>query len=163
MKLILSSLLLFALLGACSAPGASQTPTGGSSSPVLEPADADLMAIAKAYTGYTALNQDLRVSPQHGGIYVRTHLDASAEKTFNAKSFPYAEGAVAVKEGHLSAEGAIDRIYIMKKLKAGYDVANGDWFYAVLSPEGAVRQKGKEQLCIGCHQQAKSRDYVVGF
>ncbi len=159
--------LLASAMVACSAPTTSQTPANGSlasAAPAVlaEPNDVELKTLSQSYTGFASLNAQLRLSPQHGGIYVRTHLDPVALKAFNAKSYPFPEGALAFKEGHVGTEGPIDRIYVMKKIP-GYDPANGDWFYAMLAPDGAPRLKGKVPLCINCHAGAKNKDYIFGF
>ncbi|MGV3524970.1 MAG: cytochrome P460 family protein [Candidatus Sericytochromatia bacterium] len=153
------SSLVFTLIACTSTP---QTPATPGAPAVSEPSAAELKTLSESYKAFPALNDDLVRSAEHGGIFVRTHLDAAAMTAFQAKTFPLPEGSVSVKEGHPSADAAADRVYVMKKIK-GYDSANGDWFYAVLSPDGSVRQQGKMQMCIGCHGRAKASDYVFGF
>jgi hypothetical protein len=164
MKQILAlGCLFFGLVACSSAPNQSDNSDAtGNQNNAIEPSDADLKAFIQAYTGFQALNQDLRPSPQHGGIYVRTYLDQAADVAYKSKSYPFPDGAVAAKEGHTGATGPIERVYMMKKIK-GYDPANGDWFYAMMAPDGAPRLKGKVSLCISCHSGAKGKDYVFGF
>ena len=57
-----------------------------------------------------------------------------------------ADGAIHVKEGYSSADGAADAITVMKK-------DGGSWFYARYSPSGEVEMAGEGALgsCQGCH------------
>lgn len=153
---------LILVLGGCSAP--TSTPVTGSSPAVtpVEPTDADLKALAVAYKAFPALNQELKRSDTHNGMMVRTHLDVATMQAFNGKSYPYPDGATAVKEGHMTANGPIQTLFVMKKVK-GYDPNNGDWFYAMTAPDGMAMQKGKIQMCISCHTTARNQDFLYGF
>lgn len=159
------NLSLILLLSACTAPNAAPSATPNTTPSAQSPSelsDTELKNIAQSYTSYTALNQDLRSSQAHGGIWVKTYLDAATDKAFQAKSYPFPDGATAVKEGHPSADGAVEKLFVMRKIK-GYDPANGDWFYAMTDAKGQVQQKGKLQMCISCHSNAKAKDYLYGF
>lgn len=161
---MVSSSICISLLIACAAQpvpnGSNPTSTGMSG--VKEPSADELKALAMSYTKLPALNTDLKQSPMHGGVYVRTHLDEAANAAYQKKQFPYPDGATAFKQAHGSLTGPIDRIYVMRKIK-DYDPANKDWYYAVLSPEGTVRQSGKIGMCISCHDKYQAKDYIAGF
>lgn len=165
---ILASGLLLCTVVACTASSTPQAPantspsTGNQPTIATEPSDADLKTLAKSYTTFAALNTELRKSPTHDGMMVRTHLDVATMQAYNSKSYPYPEGATAVKEGHMTADGPIKTLFMMKKIK-GYDPNNGDWFYAMAAPDGTAMQKGRVQMCISCHSTVKNKDYLYGF
>ncbi|MGE3726316.1 MAG: hypothetical protein AB7I41_12240 [Candidatus Sericytochromatia bacterium] len=146
--LLAASVLLYTVV-ACTAPSTPSVPnTPSNNAPAaqpVEPSDADLKALAKTYTSFPALNTELKKSPTHEGMMVRTHLDSAAMQAFNSKSYPFPDGSVSVKEGHKSADGPTEALFVMKKIK-GYDTANGDWFYAMTAPDGTAMQKGKVQM-----------------
>jgi hypothetical protein len=57
-------------------------------------------------------------------------------------------------------------LYIMKKMKPGYDPKNRDWKYSVLekdlvSKKYKVIRSGRLTSCITCHSKFKSRDFVA--
>lgn len=167
MKSLLHALPALAALAittliACNPPASPQNPANTGSSAVAEMTDAEISALAKSYTSLPALNTELKKSPTHEGMMVRTHLDQAAMTAFTNKSFPLPDGSVSVKEGHKTAEGPVEMLFVMKKIK-GYDSANGDWFYAMVAPDGTAKGKGKIQMCISCHSTAKNKDYIYGF
>ena len=164
MKKLLAFFSSALLLTACSPATPPAVPLAGSSpsTTVKEPTVAELVSIAKTYTTLASLNSELKQSPMHGGVYVRTHLDEAANKSYQQKKFPYPDGSTAVKEAHGSKDGAVSRVYIMRKV-TGYDPANNDWFYAQLTPEFNVSSSGKVGHCISCHGKYRSKDYVAGF
>lgn len=158
MKSILGRVALGVILSlsACG-PSLVAAPEGASA----DMSEAELIDLAVAYKSYMAINTELKPSDIHGNR-VKTFLDPDGFKTYQDKSFPYADGTVSVKESYGSPDGSPEKLYVMKKI-AGYDPDNGDWFYAVMSPEGIASQSGRISLCISCHVKAKSKDYLYGF
>ncbi len=128
----------------------------------VEMTDEELKTLAATYTEtLKAINTELEPSSIHGAR-VKTFLDPTAFDAYQSQSFPYAANTVSLKESHASESGPITRLYVMKKIP-GYDTANNDWFYAVMSTEGVASQKGKVQFCIACHAGNKNKDYLFGF
>ena len=124
--------------------------------------DEELKTLAANYTeSLKAINTELEPSSIHGAR-VKTFLDPTAFDAYQAQRFPYAANTVSLKESHASDSGPISRLYVMKKIP-GYDTANNDWFYAVMSTAGVASQKGKVQFCIACHAGNKDKDYLFGF
>lgn len=76
----------------------------------------------------------------------------------NAKTVPFPDGAIVVKENY-SKEKKLAAITIMKKIK-GYNPEGGDWYWVKYSPEGKADKAGKVQGCIKCHGAHKMNDYV---
>lgn len=167
MKKPLIYLILLSSVGVshCAAPTPNDATTPNAPTPAGEVTgmtDDELKTLASSYTeSLMAINTVLQPSNIHGSR-VKTYLDATAFDAYTNKSFPYADQTVSVKESHGSANGPIERLYVMKKIK-GYDSTNGDWFYAVMSTDGVASQKGKVSFCISCHTGAKAKDYLFGF
>jgi hypothetical protein len=140
----------------------STTPPGAPSAAPVEMTDDELKTLASNYTeNLKAINTELEPSNIHGSR-VKTFLDPTAFDAYQSQSFPYAANTVSVKESHASESGPISRLYVMKKIP-GYDTANNDWFYAVMSTAGVPSEKGKVQYCIACHAGNKNKDYLFGF
>lgn len=150
------SLSVFSALLACTpAPPSSPTVEG-----VSEPTDAEIQALVQTYRDLSVLNAELEPSNIHGS-QVKTFMDAEALKSYQEQRFPYADGSVSLKESY-NGSGEIQRLYMMQKIE-GYDSNNNDWFYAVMSPEGEVRERGKVGYCISCHARVRDRDFLYGF
>lgn len=175
---LLSALLLILPLAHCSPdtpmpnslPDTSSNPSPETTAPSEENpkpqatamTDEELKTLAASYTeNLKAINTELEPSSIHGAR-VKTFLDPTAFEAYQKQQFPYADNTVSVKESHASDSGPITRLYVMKKIP-GYDTANNDWFYAVMSTEGIASQKGKVQFCIACHAGNKNKDYLFGF
>ena len=167
-QIILSSTTLL-ILAACTAvpsqvPVASSAP--GTNNSVTTPAegmtDAEIQTLIQNYKEFPALNEDLKRSGTHENMLVRTHLDPKAMAAFNSKTYPYANGVEVVKQGHKTADGPVEALFIMKKI-AGYDSENGDWFYAMTNGDGMVGDKGRMQMCSSCHGAVRNKDFIYGF
>ena len=88
-----------------------------------------------------------------------------AREVFEGRAdLPFPEGSIVVKDTfYLTDEGGIGErwnITVMKKREAGYDPDNGDWEYATAGPRKDIRVRGRWNLCIDCHLDALSTDYV---
>jgi hypothetical protein len=95
------------------------------------------------------------------GAYNRTFINEVA----NDNEGNLADGSILVMENLLDEDAAaLDAITVMKKI-ADIDPANGDWFYADLTPDGKVKLAGTRSAntlrCTvgGCHA---SGDFVFG-
>ena len=71
---------------------------------------------------------------------------ASADHIGAAGGGDMVDGAIHVKEGYSSADGAAEAITVMKK-------DGGSWFYARYTADGDVQLAGESALgsCQGCH------------
>ncbi|MBF2054178.1 MAG: cytochrome P460 family protein [Candidatus Sericytochromatia bacterium] len=167
-RLLLSSAALFALAACNASP--SQAPVSpsapgtdnGVSAPAEGMSDTEIQTLVQNYQSFPALNEELKRSGTHENMMVRTYLDPTAMAAFNSQSYPYANGTEIVKQGHKTADGPVEALFIMKKI-AGYDPENGDWFYAMTNGDGMVGDKGRIQMCISCHGAVRSKDFVYGF
>jgi hypothetical protein len=97
------------------------------------------------------------LSGAHMGGYVVTYWDDALVAWDLTGSAP--EGAIAVKNAYTDETGStIADITVMQK-RAGYDPANGDWFYAQYMADGTPMASGAVAMCVGCHASAPT-DYV---
>lgn len=78
-------------------------------------------------------------------------------------------GTVAVKTANMDGQPGVDAIVVMIKKEKGYDSANGDWYYDMRTPAGAIMNddkgnpvSGKVSMCIECHQGFRATDFLGG-
>lgn len=94
-------------------------------------------------------------------VYANEVAKASVDR--HAGSFPV--GAVLVKEhwergaGEARSPGPL---MAMEKMAAGFDPEHGDWRYVVVTEGGDVREDGKPDGCVLCHDDAP-HDHVFKF
>ena len=166
----LIALLASSLLVACSD---SETSTGGSSSSGQAsssssggaqaekgPGDfaADFKTSAKFFTNMAA---PVKGSSPHGTQ--QTWYSSNIKTLVSQASFTAPEGTVAIKEFDMTGDGSKRGIAVMIKKAAGYDTANGDWYYDMRDIAGVVQSDppaGKVAMCIGCHTGFKGTDYL---
>jgi hypothetical protein len=111
------------------------------------------------YRKWSRANNTAFLSKPHGRHEVYDFVNSAARKTFGAGKGKYKPGAVVVKEGWKAGKRSM--VWIMEKRPAGYDEANGDWYYATVKADGTVMEAGKVESCIACHESADN-DYVFG-
>ena len=98
-----------------------------------------------------------RGGPPHGAV-LQTFVNDLAFEALRSGRFPLPAGAVIVKENY-TADGRLANLAVMRKVE-GYNPEGGDWFWAEYSPDGRVLFEGKAALCIGCHAQKKTSDWI---
>jgi len=79
--------------------------------------------------------------------------------------FTVPEGTVAIK-AEFDASGENFLTVVMVKREAGYDAANGNWYYEGRLPDGSLASDptpGPAPLCVGCHDDSPDTDYLRGF
>src|SRR5262245_15032554 len=100
--------------------------------------------------------------PHHRLLSIVVRTNSEAFLAFHARNnLPV--GAIVVKEKHQDSDATEPPVEYaaMIKREAGYDPAHRDWeyVYVVTQPERKVT-RGKLELCIGCHSNAKDTDYL---
>jgi hypothetical protein len=138
--------------------------------------DANYSTMMSDYEGYQSwykVNKETitgdpfnALGPAHAGkegfreIYVnRTGKAVSTGKA----DYPYPVGTIIVKEtypGEGGMKGNLDNLTIMVKRSSGYDPANNNWEYLMITADNEVMAQGKLDMCIGCHAVAADDDYV---
>ena len=123
--------------------------------------DSEAYAPATFATSGYAKVLDCQKSPQHGGKYVRVWVADAAKDAFTAKTYPFAEGTIFVKEG-FEDSGCSDRskIWVMKKGDANVKGKAGDWHWQELDGDGVVVQQGQPGGFTGCHAAYNASDFV---
>ena len=102
----------------------------------------------------------------HGGPrgFREVYINATGKPTSDGQAaLPYPVGTTLVKETHSAqneAKGRLTDLTIMVKRGAGYDSANGDWEYLMVTPAMRIRSQGRIGMCINCHAAAITDDYV---
>lgn len=100
---------------------------------------------------------------------VQIWYSANIDPALDDDSLTAPVGTVAVKTANMDDQPGIDAIVVMVKKEKGYDSANGDWYYDMRTPAGAIMNddkgnpvSGKVAMCINCHQGFKTTDYLGG-
>ena len=117
--------------------------------------------IAGSYAKWTVYNKQPYASDTHGGRYVNNYANKTGaaygkfEKAGKLKA-----GSVLAKDsfvvdpaGHLS----VGPLFLMEKMKAGFNTPSGNWRYTLIGPDGSVigetGGKGSKnvEFCAECH------------
>jgi hypothetical protein len=127
--------------------------------------------IAMAYGSWRNYSKQPYVSTTHGSRYVNNYANATARaygKFEQSGKMPV--GSVLAKDSFLvSPDGKISLgpLFLMEKMKAGFNRDSGNWRYTMIMPNGSVagttKGNGSQvvQFCIGCHAAvADSQDHM---
>ena len=91
------------------------------------------------------------------GVYVTVYVnDTALESIKNATGM--ADNSIVLKENY-SADKQLVSVTVMQKIK-GYNLEGGDWFWVRFSTDSKVNDEGKVIMCLGCHTDAKTNDYI---
>lgn len=85
-------------------------------------------------------------------VYVNDQLKSSTQA-------PVQYGSIEVKENYADNK-ELKSITVMYKIE-GYNPQDGDWFWAVYSPDGKTLEAGKIDSCIGCHGTRAKNDFII--
>ncbi len=134
--------------------------------------DQELYELAKLTVGYHWFNnsdafQEAGTGTGHGLPYQRTRFDAVASDFLDTQGrvmegASFAEGSVIVKELYDSSE--VLKIYAVRLKETGHpDADSKGWVWGYLNSDGSVIEtaENKGAMCISCHSQAGSIDYVL--
>ncbi len=117
---------------------------------------------AVSYASFRRYSTQPYVSATHGSRYVQNFANDQARNYGlfeNAGTFR--PGAVLAKDSFQvkgNGQVAIGPLFVMEKMRAGFNAESDDWRYTMVMPNGSVfgttKGKGaqKVQFCIGCHQ-----------
>lgn len=176
--LTLALVLAAALAGACARP--PDSPAGVSTvNPHAKPTASDAGAAAPVRTlailptdfrtRYAKLSPARFLSQGHaaGRFDVEVYANDAAKAAIDRHAGTFAVGAVLAKEHWERSgdgEGALrpGPVMAMEKMTPGFDPEHGDWRYVVVSENGEVREDGKPDGCVLCHDDAP-HDHVFKF
>ena len=139
--------------------------SGDSGSDAVDPVE--VQAMADGYAAFERINATPTAS-QHGNastvnwwvpaeystMYRTLDPDAVAAATFP-------EGALVVKE-HLDEEGAPDGYTMMFKGPPGTNDEANEWWFARVTPDGALAENGAVGFCMNCHRAVEQSDWLYG-
>ncbi len=126
----------------------------------------------KGYTGWLKINASSYQSATHGGRYVNNYADSHGD--YRYKKFEKAGtmplGSVLAKDSFVvrpDGKVGIGPLFIMEKMKKGFNKSSGDWRYSMVMPNGKVAgmTKGKGmsmKFCAECHAGvAPDQDHIM--
>ncbi len=128
--------------------------------------------VAVSYSSWPRYSKRAYVSDTHGGRFVQNYANKKgrAYGAFeNAGTFP-AGTALAKDSFAVSGKGKVTAgpLFIMEKMRAGFNSESGDWRYTMVMPNGSVfgttkgKGAGNVEFCIGCHiSVAPDQDSVM--
>ena len=120
------------------------------------------LATAKTYRNWSGFNVRPYVSDTHGGRYVNNYANKAGEKAYGkfekAGKLPVA--SVLAKDSFLvDATGrlSVGPLFLMEKMKAGFNASSGNWRYTLIGPNGKVigvtggEGSKNVEFCAECH------------
>lgn len=129
-------------------------------------------AAAASYSGWRRYSKVAYQSSTHGERYVQNYANAAARAygAFeNAGVMP--AGSILAKDSFtVNGNGnvAVGPLFMMEKMKAGFNVESGDWKYTMIMPNGSVfgvtnsRNSAGMQFCVECHAAvAEGQDHMM--
>ncbi len=126
-------------------------------------------ATIRATRGWRAMSRTYMAS-EHG-MFLKVYANAAAASDY-AKAERGArlpQGAAVLKRSFrvdMAGNAAAGPIFVMERMAEGYDAPNGDWRFAVTTPDGKrVGESGGENApavayCAGCHKSARVQDFL---
>lgn len=110
---------------------------------------------ATSFSNWAKINQKPLLSQAHGGVFVTTYVNPTAQAAIKDKAASFPVGSIIVKESFEDANGkpgAKGTIFGMEKTDNG-------WFWVTTDSTGHVTGKGDSQqmqMCAQCHKAAKT-------
>lgn len=170
-KASLVSLLLLTSLVACdddsdgAGDTAGDTDTAGDASGGDASVDeAAIIEEAMAYEMLTQVNDEPLESVHGLAATMNLFVDAGAASLYPVipAGTVFDEDTIIVKE-QLNGDGSLNSLAVMYKGPAGYSADSGDWWFAVVNPDGSTQVSGQPGACVGCHMDAGETDWAFGM
>lgn len=121
----------------------------------MKKATDEIYTPATAYSSWSMkINKKPFLSKAHGGMFVTTYANQTAEAAIKSKSSTLPIGSILVKESHADQNGKPGMkatIFAMEKTTDG-------WIWVTTDATGHVMEKGNStqmQMCAQCHHSAK--------
>lgn len=153
------SLVLLAVAGC---PDIVPNETDGIESPPSAAALFSLITVADPYEEwerFPGLDGIIESAAPHGPM-ARVFINAQVTGALTNFTGLLPDGSIIVKENiGESSTGKADALTIMWKVQ-GFDPDNNDWFWANVTPEGAVNAEGMIEGCVNCHARVRANDFV---
>ena len=126
----------------------------------------------QGYAGWLKVNTHAYQSATHGGRYVNNYANSQGDYRYKkfekAGTMPY--GSVLAKDSFVvnpNGKVGLGPLFIMEKMKKGFNKGSGDWRYTMVMPNGKVAgmTKGKGmnmKFCAECHAGvAPEQDHIL--
>lgn len=157
-------------IGACGGDGGSGAGggggTGGGSEPSFVEPSAETQAVWADIEGYASWpkfpeNEEPKKSAAHENMLVVTYYNDAVGAAMESGELPLPDGSILVKDHFAKAGEPTMALTIMAK-------RGGNWYWVKARPDGKVFAGPDGQglegtgvaMCTGCHDGAKSNDYV---
>ena len=123
---------------------------------------------AKEYYKWSRFNKSPYVSDTHGSRFVNNYSNRKRYGKYE-NSGTMKAGTILAKDSFLlspSGKAEPGPLFLMEKMKAGYNKENGDWAYTLILPDGNIygTSQGKDAenvtFCSDCHNAAEDQDYM---
>ncbi len=120
----------------------------------VKKASSEVYAAAVSHRGWLKVNQQPILSQAHGGAFVTTYANPTAEAAVKSKAASFPVGSILVKDSFANASGkpgAKGTIFAMEKTEHG-------WLWVTTDATGHITGKGDNQqmqMCAKCHTTAK--------
>lgn len=137
---------------------------GDSDSTSTEPTDETRQYLdeMEGYDAWTPLNEEAKHSQSHGGRYIVTYQNQTAEDArgdVEAGESTFPEGSLFVKELHPEPGGEVVGFDAMAKLSD----EEGDWYWIQATADRSEIRDGNQgdvDTCTACHGGPDAYDYV---
>lgn len=119
------------------------------------------MVLPERYRESFVETRGCRSSVEHDLSYVVIRLSPEAAAVYDQGPYPFAAGALVVKEQYADARCmSLTGWTVMRKEAAGSEPSAGDWRWYKLDRRQRVLEQGKPPRCVGCHAGCKERDWT---
>lgn len=125
----------------------------------------DLPEDLTQYVTWTRLNAQRVLTPSAHPVAKDIYANDAAASTLESDAFPFAEGAILVKESLDPDSAQVAVISAMRKV-AGFDPDNGDWQYGMFEASedggfsGMWMNAEDGAMCSSCHVGAADSDFA---
>lgn len=129
--------------------------------PIVQKEQKQYLSYGRNYKSWNKLT-DRKVISSHGKTNTEIFANAKAyEVNAGTKLLPYSEGSIFVVLHYNIEDELLPYVYLMRKMKEGYDPDNNNWRYSVVNiSDWSIQRDGILVDCIKCHQQRRERDYT---
>jgi len=108
---------------------------------------------------YPSMRRGLTPAKNPHGAYLKLYGNETAIQTAKeAHDKPMPHGAILVIEDYDKDKVTLKSVMSIYKV-AGYNPAEGDWFWGRYGPDGRVMDSGKVESCIECHRTQEWHDW----
>lgn len=108
---------------------------------------------AVSHGGWTKVNAKPILSEAHGGTFVTTYVNPTAQAAIKSKAASFPVGSILVKDSHANSNGKPGE----KGTVFGMEKTAGGWLWVTTDPTGHVTGKGDSEqmkMCAQCHAGA---------